>query len=197
METLVRQYGLGALFLVAIVEGDASLVLAGVLVHAQLLPLAGAVAAGAAGNLVGDTGWFLLGRRLRGHIQDSRLYRAVGGRIEWLARRLGPWQLLAARVVYGTRNASMLFWGQYGLSLPRFWMYDMVGCVAAAVGFILAGHLVGQGATALAGHLKRVEHWLGVVLACAALVALVSRLARRRLEPPGPEGPPPGPGQVA
>lgn len=193
MEEFVSHYGLGALFLLATVEGDASLVLAGVLVHAGLLPLAGAMGAGAAGNLLGDCAWFLAGRRLRGHIRESRLYRLVGHRIEWLAGRLGPSQLLAARVVYGTRNASMLFWGQFGLPFPRFLAVDTLGCALAAVGYVLAGRLLGHGATALAGDLRRAEHWLLAVAGCVALVAGVSRVARRRLERPGPPSPEDGP----
>lgn len=182
----MSRYGLGALFLLATIEGDASLVLAGVLVHAGLLPLPGAIGAGAAGNLLGDCAWYLVGRRLRGRIRESRLYRFVGHRIEWLAGRLGPWQLLAARVVYGTRNASMLFWGQFGLPFSRFLAVDALGCVLAAVGYVLAGRLLGHGATALAGDLRRAEHWLLAVSACVLLVAGVSRVARRRLERPGP-----------
>ena len=193
LEGFVTRYGLGALLLLATIEGDASLVLAGVLVHAGLLPLAGALAAGAAGNLIGDCAWFLAGRRLRGRIRESRLYRAVGGRIEWLAARLNPWQLLAARVVYGTRNASMLFWGQLGLPFSRFLAVDALGCSLAAVGYVLVGRLLGHGAVALVGDLRRAEHWLLVAAGAVLLVAGVSRLARRRLERPGPTTPEPGP----
>lgn len=191
LEAFLSQHGLVALVLIATVEGDLSILVAGMLAHLGILPLPGVILAGAAGNLVGDLGWFAAGRRFRQHIRENRLYRAVGPGVERLARRLGPWQLLAARVVYGTRNASMLFWGQHGLSLPRFLSYDALGCGLAAAGFALLGYLVGHGTTALTGEVKQVERYLlAGVLAGAVLVWVVSRLARRRLEADDSAGPP-------
>ncbi|HWA59475.1 MAG TPA: DedA family protein [Gemmatimonadales bacterium] len=183
LEDFLSRYGLVALFLIATVEGDLSILVAGVLAHLGVLPLPGVVAAGAAGNLVGDLGWFSLGRWLRHHIRENRLYRAVGPRIERLAGRLGPWQLLAARVVYGTRNASMVFWGQHGLPVLRFIAYDALGCLLAAGGFALLGYLVGHGTTALTGEVKRIERYLlAGIVAGAVLVWVIARLVRRRLD---------------
>lgn len=182
LEGVLSRYGLMALFILATVEGDVSLLVAGVLAHLGVLTLEGTILAGAAGNLLGDTLWFALGRAQRERIRSSRLYRAVGIRIERLAAKLGPWQLLAARVVYGTRNASMLFWGQLHLSWARFLLIDALGCLSAATGFTLLGYLVGHGTAALTGEVKRIEHWLVVaVIGGAAIVWAVSRLARREL----------------
>lgn len=194
LEQFLSQHGLVALLLIATVEGDLSILVAGVLAHLGILPLPGVILAGAAGNLAGDLGWFAVGRHFRLRIRDNRLYRAVGPGVERLARRLGPWQLLAARVVYGTRNASMLFWGQQGLSLPRFLSYDALGCAFAAAGFALLGYLVGHGTTVLTGEVKRFERYLlAGVLAGAVLVWAVSRLARRELNAVDPGGSSSGP----
>lgn len=183
LERFLSDNGLIALFLVATVEGDLSLVLAGVLVHLGILPLAGVIAAGAAGNLAGDLAWFGIGRKFRRHIRENRFYRSVGPGIERLADRLGPWQLLAARVVYGTRNASMVFWGQHGLSLGRFITYDALGCGLAATGFALIGSLLGHGTAALTGEVKAFERYLLVgVIVGVLLVAGIARLVRRRLD---------------
>ena len=182
LEGFLTQYGLLALFLLATVEGDVSLLVGGVLAHLGILPLWGVMAAGAAGNLGGDLIWFSLGRRHRGHIRASRLYRAIGPRIEKLTERLGPWQLLAARVVYGTRNASMLYWGQFGLAPLRFVLIDGLGCSIAAVGFALLGYAVGHETSTLTHDVKRIEQWLLVaVVAGAAIVWGITRLVRRRL----------------
>ena len=99
----LTRYGVFALFALATVEGDVSLVVGGVLAHRGLMSLPQVMVAGALGNLLGDLGWFAVGRHLRERIRNSRLYQRVGPRIEALAKRLGAWQLLAARVVYGTR----------------------------------------------------------------------------------------------
>lgn len=189
LERFLTDNGLLALFLVATVEGDLSLVVAGVLAHLRILSLPGAIAVGAAGNLAGDLAWFTLGRQFRRHIRENRFYRAVGPGIERLANRLGAWQLLAARVVYGTRNASMVFWGQQGLSLGRFLFHDALGCLIAATGFTLLGYLLGHGTSALTGEVKAFERYLLVgVLLGALLVWGIARLVRRRLNRDTPGG---------
>jgi membrane protein DedA with SNARE-associated domain len=183
LELFLSRYGLVALFLLATVEGDVSLLVAGVLAHLNLLPLAGAIVAGGLGNLAGDCVWFAVGHWHSERIRASRLYRAVGPRIERLSRRLGPWQLLVARVVYGTRNASMLFWGQLRLNPIRFLLIDGLGCLLAATGFTLLGYALGHSTGALTGEVKRIEQWLLLaVLAGGAIVWAVSRLVRRKLD---------------
>lgn len=183
LEPFISRYGLVALFFLATVEGDVSLLVAGVLAHLHLLPLAGAIVAGGLGNLAGDCVWFAMGHWHSERIRASRFYRAVGPRIERLSRRLGAWQLLAARVVYGTRNASMLFWGQLRLDTIRFLLIDGLGCFLAATGFTLLGYLVGTSTEALTGQVKRIEHWLlFAVLAGGAIVWVVTRLVRRELD---------------
>ena len=175
-------YGAFALFALATVEGDVSLVVGGVLAHRGLMSLPQVMVAGALGNLAGDLGWFAAGHHLRGRIRSSRLYQRVGPRVEALAGRLGGWQLLAARVVYGTRNASMLFWGQHGMRLGRFVLIDLLGCGLAALLFASAGYLLGHGTTAIAGELKHLEVLLAIAVVVGGLLAaLVTRLVRRRV----------------
>jgi membrane protein DedA with SNARE-associated domain len=182
LEPFLSHYGLLSLFFIAMVEGDVSLLVAGVLTHVGILPLSGAIVAGALGNLAGDCFWFAVGHRHSERIRASRIYRAVGPRVERLAGKLGPSQLLAARVVYGTRNVSMLFWGQMRLPTLRFLLLDALGCALAATAFTLLGHAVGQSTEALVGAVRRIEHWLLVaVLAGCVLVWGVTRLVRHKL----------------
>lgn len=182
LEQFLGDHGLVALLFVATVEGDLSIVIGGVLAHLGILPLPGVMLVGAAGNLIGDCVWFGVGRRFRLHIRETGLYQAVGAQIERLASRLGPWQLLAARVVYGTRNMSMVFWGQHELPLIRFLLVDALGCILAAVGFALIGYLVGNGTTALTGEVKRIERFLLIALVAGALVLWgITRLVRLKL----------------
>ena len=96
--------------------------------------------------------------------------------------RLGAAQLLVTRFVYGTKSASMLFWGLHGLSFPRFLLYDAVGCLLGAGLFVGLGYLVSGSAAALLGRVRRVELWLvGALIVGIVLVALIDRLAKREL----------------
>lgn len=187
LEQFLAHYGLTALFFLTAVEGDLSLIFAGALAHLEVLTLPGVIAAGVCGTLLGDTAWFFLGRRLRVPVRESRAYQVVGPRIERLAERMGAWQLIAARFIWGTRNASMFFWGQHGLSFIRFLLIDALGCLIGATLFSVAGYVVGQGAVAMLGHIKRIEHWLLISLVGGAIIVwVVNRLTRKSVhdEPP-------------
>jgi membrane protein DedA with SNARE-associated domain len=189
LEGFLTQHGLLALGLIATVEGDLSLVVAGVLAHAGFFPWWAAVVAGATGNLAGDCVWFSLGRFQSDRIRRSAMYRHVGSRVEGLARRLGPGQLLAARVVYGTRNASMALWGILHLQWTRFLAVDAVGCLLAGLGFVGLGWLLGNGTSSLLGDVRRVEHWLLIAVVLAAVsVWIISHYSRRRLRQVTGEG---------
>src|SRR5580765_8583915 len=126
LESLVVRYGLAAIFVGSAVEGDFTLILAGVFAHLGYFSFPLAVAVGAVGSLLGDLAWFTLGRVRGPRFRAGRFYRRVGHRIEALARRLGPAQLLAARFVYGTKAASMLFWGLHELPLVTFLIVDSI-----------------------------------------------------------------------
>lgn len=163
-------------------EGDFTLLLAGVVAHLGIFTFPMAVAAGALGSLAGDCGWYALGRFRGPRFREGRFYRRVGPTVERLAAQLGPWQLLAARFVYGTKSASMIFWGLHGLSFPRFLLIDIVGCVLGSLVFTSLGYLLSGSATALLGQVKRVELWLlGAAIVGVLIVFIIDRTAKHEL----------------
>jgi membrane protein DedA with SNARE-associated domain len=182
LQQLLVRYGLIAVLVGSAFEGDFTLLLAGVVAHLGIFAFPLAVAAGAVGSLVGDTAWYCLGRFRGPRFRGSRFYRRVGPTIERLARQLGPWQLLAARFVYGTKSASMIFWGLHGLTFRRFLLIDVVGCVLGSLVFTSLGFLLSGSATALLGHVKRVELWLlGGAIVGVLVVFLIDRTAKHEL----------------
>ncbi len=181
-EHLILRYGLAAVFVGAAVEGDLTLILAGVAAHLGYFAFPTAVAASVVGGFLGDLAWYMLGRLRGPRFRAGRLYRRVGHRIEMLARRLGPAELIASRFVYGTKAASMLFWGLHGMSLPRFVLVDAVGCVVGSLVFTGLGYAVSGSATVLLGRVRRVELWLlGAVLVGAVLVFVIHWTAKKEL----------------
>ena len=182
LQELLIRYGLIAVLIGSAFEGDFSLILAGVVSHLGIFPFWLAVGAGTLGSLVGDSLWYGFGRFRGPKFREGKLYRRVGPTIDRLARQLGPWELLAARFVYGTKAASMLFWGLHGLSLPRFLLIDAIGCVLGSLVFTGIGYLLSGSAQVLLGHVRRVQLWLlGVVIAGAVLVYLINRTAKHEL----------------
>jgi membrane protein DedA with SNARE-associated domain len=182
IQELLIRYGLVAVLIGAAFEGDFSLILAGVVAHLGIFRYTEAVAVGAIGSLVGDSLWYGFGRFRGPKFREGRLYRRVGPTIGRLARQLGPWELLAARFVYGTKAASMLFWGLHGLSLPRFLLIDAIGCIIGSAVFSGVGYLVSGSATVLLGKVHRVQLWLlGAAVAGAVIVYLINRTAKHEL----------------
>ena len=182
LQELLIRYGLLAVAIGAAFEGDFSMILAGVVSHLGVFEFPYAVAAGAVGSLAGDSLWYGFGRLRGPRFREGKLYHRVGPTIERLAGRMGPWELLAARFVYGTKAASMLFWGLHGLPLGRFLLIDAIGCGLGALVFSGLGYLVSGSATVLLGRVKRVELWLlGVLLVGAAIVFIIHRTARHEL----------------
>jgi membrane protein DedA with SNARE-associated domain len=182
LEQLLIDHGPSAVVVGAILEGDLTLILSGVVAHLGIFPLPVAMAAGATGSLLGDCGWFWIGRWRGSRFRSGRLWRRVGPRIEGLAQRFGVWQLLLARFVYGTKNASMVFWGLQGLSFGRFVAVDALGCSVGSLVFVGLGYLVSGSAQALLGRVRRFELWLlGAVVAGVGIVYLIHRLTKREL----------------
>ena len=182
VEQLILRYGLSAVFVGAAIEGDLTLILAGVAAHLGYFSFAAAVAAGTVGGFLADLVWYGLGRVRGPSFRAGRLYRRVGHRIEALARRLGAAELVASRFVYGTKAASMVFWGLHGMSLPRFALVDAIGCTIGTLVFTGLGFALSGSATVLLGKMRRLELWLlGAVLAGAVLVFVIHWAARREL----------------
>ena len=182
LQQLLVNHGLMAVLFGSAFEGDFTLILAGVVAHLGIFSFPHAVAAGAVGSLVGDTAWYLLGRLRGPRFREGRFYRRAGPTIERLAKRMGPWELLAARFVYGTKAASMVFWGLHGLTFPRFLLIDALGCVLGSLVFTSLGYLVSGSATVLMGHVKRFELWLlGAFLVGVIIVVIIDRTAKHEL----------------
>jgi membrane protein DedA with SNARE-associated domain len=173
MTAAITTWGLPVIYLGALAEGEVSLVGAGVVIHLGLVPLAHASTAGFLGLLTSDLGWFLAGRFAGERLRRLRAYRTAEGLVVRLAGRAGPLQILIARGVYGTRVASMLFWGAHGLSLRAFLLLDGIACVAWTAVFLGLGYACSNSAVAIVGEVTAVEHWLlgALVVGGAAVLA--------------------------
>lgn len=180
MEAALIRYGLLAVFFGAMLEGDVSVILAGVLAHLGFFDLKGAIIVGACGGLVADVACYVIGRTHAATIRNTAVYKRVGAFVEQLVRRVGPWEVTLARFIYGTRIASMLFWGMWELPVMRFIALDLVGCALWSTVLTSLGFATSSSAVMLIGEFKRAERWLlvSLLLAAGAIFAM-HRLARR------------------
>ncbi len=180
MEALVTRFGLPAVFLGTAVEGDLALILGGVAAHLGLMDPLAVGFVGTLGGLAGDVAWYLVGRFNADALHRSTVYRRVGPTIERLVERFGPWQILFARPVYGTRVASMLFWGTQGLPPTRFVALDAPACALWAVLLVSLGYFSSGSVAALLGKVRRIEEWVALAIVVALSVAVVAHVVMRR-----------------
>jgi len=181
LEAILTRYGALAVFVGVAVEGEVTLILAGVVAHLGYFDLSTAIAAGALGGMAGDSTLYAVGRRGAAVIRGTALYQRAEPTVERLATWLGPREVVASRFVYGTRAASMVFWGVRGLPYGRFLAFDVVGCVLYAIAFASLGYAFSQSAAALVGNVRRVEMWLLGAAVAALGVALARRFVARRM----------------
>lgn len=175
MEAFIAHFGVIAVFLGAVFDGDLVLLLAGVIAHMGLMNLWVAIGLASAGCFTGDFVCYVLGRARSDAIRNSRVYLKVGPTVERVANRVGAWQIVAARFMYGTRVATMLFWGAHRLPVARFVLINGLGCAMWGLILGLLGYSASTGAAALLGKVKRVELWLLGAIVLFVVVFLIIR----------------------
>jgi len=187
---LLARFGLPAVFLGAAVEGDVSMLLAGVAAHFGDLDPASTLLAGALGAFAGDVGWFAAGRLRADAIRENRFYRKAAPYLEPLARRVGVWQIPLARFLYGTRLATLLYWGARGLPAWRFAIIDAFGSLlwAAVIGGL--GYVASSSAEAILGRVRKLEiALLGSLVGLAVVFAAGRYIIGRRRRAAAARGP--------
>jgi membrane protein DedA with SNARE-associated domain len=191
VQLFLLKYGLLAVFLAAMLEADVVPVLTGVVAHQAYLKAGSAILAASAGALAGDCIWFWAGHRYSKTIQNSGPYRRVGSMAERLIRRLGVWQIPASHVIYGTRVATMIFWGVQRLPIVRFLLIDAVGCFVFTTLLFTLGFEFSRSASLIVGRVKRIEVLMLVaVIVFGSMFSLINKMVRQLLRefPTGERG---------
>ncbi len=179
MPDFLVHFGPIAVFVATAVEGDLGLIVGGVAAHLGLMhPLVVGIT-GALGGFCGDAVWFAIGRRSADAIRRSAAWHRVGPTVERLAARFGPRQILLARPVWGTRVATMLFWGTQRLAPARFAALDLPACTLWAVLLVSLGYYSSVSIEALLGKVRRAEEWLTVAVLVAVVAGVCGHLLLR------------------
>jgi len=184
LESLLASYGYPILLIGTFLEGEAILVMAGVVAHIGYLSLGWVIVCGFAGSLLGDQLFFYLGRCHGRTILARR--PAWGPRSERVLRKLEQHQtplLIGFRFLYGFRTITPFAIGLANISYVRFTIFNVVGAAiwASAVG--LAGYYFGQAIESIFGNIKHYEmELMGSLLGLLVLFWAARFLQRRRHE---------------
>ena len=175
---LIEQYGLVAVFLGCVAEGESAAILGGFFAHQHLFILWQAFVAAFLGAFVGDTFFFILGRRFAGHRFVARLRKRPGfGHAYRLVRAHPNIFVLSNRYIYGMRLVGGIAAGLSGIAVPRFVALNAVSALAWAAIFCGIGYIFGLGAEHIVGQALHKHQRLLVALVVGVAVAVVAGLA--------------------
>ena len=106
---LIELYGLYAVFFLAMIEGDLTLLLAGVLAHNDFFgsySFARVLLWGTLGGFASDNLAYAVGRACNKTVRNFRFYRSAQSRMERLTKHFGTLSIFVSKYIYGLRWAS-------------------------------------------------------------------------------------------
>ncbi|ANN59087.1 hypothetical protein A9174_21695 [Mesorhizobium loti NZP2037] len=181
----IEQYGLLAVFLGCVAEGESAAILGGFFAHQNVFVLWHAIVAAALGAFAGDTCFFILGRSFADNRHVVRLRRRPGFRRAYRLLNTHPnIFVLSNRYVYGMRLVGGIAAGLSTIAAPRFVILNAISSTIWAVLFSTIGYVFGLGAEHFVGQAlmrhERLFIGLGIGLTVAVLAWLFARHIAKR-----------------
>ncbi len=169
---LIGQYGLYAVLILVMIEGDITLLMAGVLAHSGFFgeySFARVLIWGTLGGCASDNLAYFAGRAFCEGVREFRFYRVAKPRLERLTNKFGPLSIFLSKYIYGLRWAACVFYGVGRMPYLRFLLLSFASCflwvfVLAGAGYFFSGAVMG-----LIGDFQR----LGKVLLVIVVVGIV------------------------
>ncbi|AZO12623.1 MULTISPECIES: DedA family protein [unclassified Mesorhizobium] len=177
---LVEQYGLVAVFLGCVAEGESAAILGGFFAHQHVFVLWQAFVATFLGAFVGDTFFFTLGRSFADHPYVVRLRKRPGFHRAYRLLNTHPnIFVLTNRYVYGMRLVGGIAAGLSSVSVPRFVVLNAISSAAWAALFGTLGYVFGLGAERMVGQALARHERVVVALAVGVGIAVLAWLVAR------------------
>jgi membrane-associated protein len=173
LNDLIFHYGLYAVFILVMLEGDITLLLAGVLAHSAFFgpySFAQVLIWGTVGGCLSDNVAYFAGRGFCEGVRQFRFYRAAQPRLQRLTNKFGPLSIFLSKYIYGLRWASCVFYGVGRMPYLRFLLLSFSSCflwvfVLSGAGYFFSGAVMG-----LIGDFQR----LGKVLLVIVVVGIAA-----------------------
>lgn len=184
--TLVEQYGLIAVFLGCLAEGESAAIVAGFFAHQHVFVAWQAFATVFVGAFLGDAAFFAIGRRYATHDYVTRIRARPGFSHAYaLVEKHPALYVLLNRYAYGFRVLGGVVAGLSAIPVPMFLVLNALSALIWATVFGGIGYFSGLGVEALLGdvllHHQRLLIGVGLaVIATAAGVWLAHHYRGRR-----------------
>jgi len=173
LNQLLLQYGVYAVLILVMIEGDITLLIAGVLAHSGFFgdySFAQVLLWGTIGGCASDNVAYFAGRAFCEGARELRFYRAAKPRLERLTNKFGPLSIFLSKYIYGLRWAACVFYGVGRMPYLRFLLLSFSSCflwvfVLSGAGYFFSGAVMG-----LIGDFQR----LGKVLLVIVVVGIAA-----------------------
>lgn len=178
IHTLIEQYGLIAVFIACVAEGETAAILAGFFAHQGVFVPWQAFVAVFLGAFGGDATFFLCGRRFADKPFVQRLRTRPGfDRAFDLMQRYPTLYVLGNRYVYGFRLIGGVAAGLSNIAAPKFVVLNAISAFIWTVLFCGIGYVFGLGAEQIIGSTLHQHQRLLIGLGIGVVVGLVGLYA--------------------
>ncbi|HEX5835166.1 MAG TPA: DedA family protein [Pyrinomonadaceae bacterium] len=147
----IFQYGLYAVFILVMLEGDITLLIAGVLAHSGFFgeySFLQVLIWGTLGGCLSDNIAYFAGRGFCEGVKQFRFYRAAKPRLERLTNKFGVLSIFLSKYIYGLRWAACVFYGVGHMPYLRFSIVSFFSCflwvsILSGAGYFFSGAVMG------------------------------------------------------
>src|ERR1044072_2631422 len=181
---LIEMYGLYGVFVLVVLVGDLTLLLAGVLAHSGFFDdgfikgygFAKLVVWGTIAGFTSDNLAYGAGHIFSGTVRKFRFYRHAQPRLERMTNRFGPLSIFFSKYVYGLRWAACTFYGVTRMPYLRFVPLSLVSCFVWVFFLSGVGYFFSSAVMGLIGDFRHVgKILLGILIGGVLIVYLVKR----------------------
>ena len=147
LSQIIAQYGIYAVFVLCMVEGDITLLISGAMAQGGFFgpySFFQVFVFGTLGGMAGDCIAYGLGRLFHENAKDYRFYQMAQPRVERLIGKFGNYAIVISKYIYGIRAAICVFYGIGRMPFGRFIFLDFISCslwvlLLAGTGYFFSG----------------------------------------------------------
>lgn len=169
---LMGRFGPPAIFVLTMVEGDLTLLLAGVLAHGRAFgeySFVQVLLAGTLGGVASDQIAYGLGRSAGWRVKKYHFYCRAHGRIQRLTDKFGTLSIFVSKYTYGLRWAACAFYGVASMPYLRFLVLSLASCFLWVLSLTTIGYVFHSAIYNLIGDFENFPVILLIVISLGVL----------------------------
>jgi len=179
LSQIIAQYGIYAVFVLCMIEGDITLLLSGAMAHSAAFgpySFFQVIVFGTLGGMTGDCMAYGLGRVFHQNAKHYRFYQMAQPRVERLIAKFGAYAIIISKYIYGIRAAICVFYGIGRMPFGRFLFLDFISCTLWVVILAGTGYFFSGAITSIIGDFQQ----MGIALLFVIVFAIIILYAAER-----------------